>query len=54
MWGFAQICTFVCKCMIEFDGGICMGYRTLEISTACEIHIKEGQLMKEICFNEKV
>jgi len=21
-----------------------MGYRTLEISTACEIHIKEGQL----------
>lgn len=21
-----------------------MGYRTLEISTSCEIHIKEGQL----------
>ena len=29
---------------IEVIGLSIMGYRTLEISTSCEIHIKEGQL----------
>ena len=24
--------------------GLAMGYRTLKVSTSCEIHIKEGQL----------